>query len=205
MEWSKQKAWLENARQEVKGRLERTGQYGLDDPMSDELGELSLYDNHPADIGSEMFERAKDVGLRDMDKLQLQAIDRALDAMDNGTYGTCQECGKAISEARLEAYPLATLCIDCKSDDERTHPDRSRPIEEEFIWPGFGRTDLDGTKNVGFDGEDSLQGVWRFNQRQDYNQDYDYIGQDDYMDDNEGIVDDVDMISNEQYREQLPD
>ncbi len=204
VDWSRQQAWLENARSEIRNRMERTGQYGLDDAMSDELSELSLYDNHPADIGSELFERGKDVALRDLDKLRLQEVDRALDAIDGGTYGMCAECGEPIDADRLEAYPLATLCIDCKRKDERQHPDRSRPIEEEFLTPGFGRTDLDGTDNVAFDGEDSLQAVWRFNQRQGYDEEYDYLAQDDYLNDNEGIVEDVDKITNEEYKSQLP-
>ncbi len=202
--WQRHQSWLENARWAILNRLEGSGQYGLDDPMQDELGELSLYDNHPADIASELFERAKDVGLRHMDKLQLQEIDRALQAIADGTYGTCQHCQRPIPEERLEANPLTQLCIDCKRLDEQQHPDRSRPIEEEFLTPGFGRTHLDDTDAVEFDGEDSLQAVWRFNQRQDYNEDYDYLGQDDYLNDNEGIVDDMDRVSNEEYKSQLP-
>jgi DnaK suppressor protein len=202
--WEQHKAWLEKERRDIVNRLDGSGQYGLDDPMQDELGELSMYDNHPADVASELFERAKDVGLRHMDQQRLQEIDQALEAIADGTYGTCQDCGRPIPDERLEANPLSLLCIDCKRADEQQHPDRERPIEEEFLYPGFGRTHLDDTDNVAFDGEDSLQAVWRFNQRQDYNEDYDYLGQDDYLDDNEGIVDDVDRISNEEYKSQLP-
>jgi YteA family regulatory protein len=202
--WEQHKVWLENARRDIVNRLDGSGQYGLDDSMQDELGELSLYDNHPADVASELFEREKDVGLRIMNQQRLQEIDQALQSIAHGTYGTCQNCGSPIPEERLEANPLSLLCIDCKRADERQHPDRHRPIEEEFLTPGFGRTHLDDTDNVAFDGEDSLQAVWRFNQRQDYNEDYDYLGQDDYLDDNEGIVDDVDRISNEEYKSQLP-
>jgi DnaK suppressor protein len=35
--------------------------------------------------------------------------------MDNGTYGVCENCGKLIVKARLDALPYARLCIDCKS------------------------------------------------------------------------------------------
>ncbi|WP_051322096.1 TraR/DksA C4-type zinc finger protein [Alicyclobacillus contaminans] len=203
VEWRRQRARLEEARREVETRMSSSGQYGLDDAMSDELSELSLYDNHPADIGSELFERGKDLALRDVDKLRLQEIDRALQAIDRGTYGTCQRCGEQIPAERLEAYPLATLCVDCKRQDEREHPDRDRPVEEAFLTPGFARTRLDGTDNVAFDGEDSLQAVWRFNQRPDYDEDYEYLGQDNELDDNEGVVDDIDKVSNEEYKSQL--
>lgn len=42
-------------------------------------------------------------------------IDHALDKLDAGTYGTCDQCGRAIPEARLEARPAAGLCVDCAS------------------------------------------------------------------------------------------
>lgn len=43
------------------------------------------------------------------------AIDAALARVDSGTYGTCESCGNAIPEARLEALPEATLCVSCKT------------------------------------------------------------------------------------------
>ncbi len=199
-QWSQQKQWLVEAKEEISQRLERSGQYGLDDTMADELSELSVYDNHPADIGTEVFERSKDLALRDTDKLRLQQIDRALDSIENGTYGTCSECRQPIAVERLEAFPLATTCVQCQRKVEETHPDRQRPIEEEFLYPGYGRTDTDDTSAVVFDGEDSWQAVERYNERPGYEHNYEQI----FLDDNEGIVDSIDEISNEQYRQQLP-
>ena len=46
-------------------------------------------------------------------------IDEALKRIENGTYGTCMECEKEISEIRLKARPVATLCIKCKRKQER--------------------------------------------------------------------------------------
>lgn len=46
-------------------------------------------------------------------------IDEALERIENGTYGTCIECEKEISEIRLKARPVATLCIKCKRKQER--------------------------------------------------------------------------------------
>lgn len=191
---------LQEDRALIVSRMEQTGEYGLENPMSDELGELSLYDNHPADIGSELFERGKDVALRDNDKVALQEIDRALHAMDDGTYGICQLCGREIGKDRLEARPSATLCVNCKEEDERLHPDRLRPVEEEFLYPGFGRTDMDNTSNTAFDGEDSWQAVERFNRRSGYI----HMVEESSFEEHVGIVDDIDSISNEQYKNQLP-
>jgi len=199
--WEAQKQALLAAQQMIEGRLERTDQYGLSGSMAEELGELSVNDNHPADIASELFERSKDVGLRDADKIRLQEIERALAGIESGTYGTCTNCGRSIPDERLEASPRSTLCIDCKRADEQNHPSRERPVEEEFLEPGFARTDTDGTSSVVFDGEDAWQAVGRYNERPSYKNDYEQI----FMDDNEGIVDDMDVISNEEYRSQLPD
>jgi DnaK suppressor protein len=49
----------------------------------------------------------------------LVAIDASLKRIDEGTYGTCANCGQEIVEPRLEAYPWASLCIDCKREAER--------------------------------------------------------------------------------------
>lgn len=197
-DWSKHQEALLTLQRQVTQRMAQSGQYGLDDPLSDALGELSAYDNHPADIASELFERGKDLALRDADKLRLQEIDRALTAMQNGTYGTCEKCRNAIPEARLAAYPMTTLCVDCKRLDEQAHPDRTRPVEEAYLWPGFGRSNLDETSAVAFDGEDSWQAVARFNERTDYENDYEQVE----LNDNEGIVDEGDRITNEDLHSQ---
>lgn len=47
---------------------------------------------------------------------QLTAVDHALDKFDKGTYGLCDNCGQPIEPARLEALPLASLCIKCKAE-----------------------------------------------------------------------------------------
>ncbi|GGI97362.1 hypothetical protein GCM10010885_03710 [Alicyclobacillus cellulosilyticus] len=163
--WEAQRRRLAAQRDAIRGRLERSGQYGLNDSMQDQLGELSLYDNHPADIGDELFERSKDLALRDRDKLVLQEIERALAAIEDGSYGRCAACGQAIPAERLEAYPAATLCVVCKQAEEAQRPDAQRPVEESFLWPGFGRTDLDRRDAAAFDGEDAWQAVARFNER----------------------------------------
>jgi DnaK suppressor protein len=49
----------------------------------------------------------------------LAAIDSALRRIDEGSFGTCERCEQPIAEARLEAMPYATKCIDCKRLEER--------------------------------------------------------------------------------------
>ena len=82
--------------------------------LLDETGELmsSNADNHLADTASETFERELDEGLEADAVRQLRQVEAALARLENGTYGTCEVCGKAIPEERLEAIPWATLCVE---------------------------------------------------------------------------------------------
>ncbi|WP_067931547.1 TraR/DksA C4-type zinc finger protein [Alicyclobacillus kakegawensis] len=200
MDWASIRDGLLRERETIEQRLRHSGEYGMDEAIGTTLGELSAYDNHPADIGSEVFERGKDLALRDRDRLRLQDIDRALSALEDGTYGICGRCSRPIPFERLRAYPTALLCVDCKRREEREHPSRQRPVEETVNAPAFHRSNLDGTEVVEFDGEDSWQAVARYNQRPEYEHDYELQG----LDDNEGIVDPADAVSDRQYREQLP-
>lgn len=194
-DWSQFRERLLQMKEHTSNHLEATGQYGLDDSFRDELSELSVVDNHPADVATELFERGKDVALRAEDERQLQHIDEAINAIDDGTYGTCRHCNQPIPQERLEVQPTALLCVTCKDAEEAEHPDRMRPIEEAYLWPGFARSDLDGTSAVEFDGEDAWQAVARYNERPGLETDGFWD-----MDDNDGIVDPMDAVSNEEYK-----
>ena len=82
--------------------------------IEDELGELAGRgsDNHLGDMATVTFDRELDEGLEEGAQQTLTQIDRALAKLDDGTYGTCERCGKPIAEERLRARPWATLCID---------------------------------------------------------------------------------------------
>jgi RNA polymerase-binding transcription factor DksA len=79
------------------------------DPV--ESGELSKLDQHPAELGSETFERELELTTLTIVEGELKDIDDALRRLDRGTYGICEECGKPIEEARLEAVPWARYCV----------------------------------------------------------------------------------------------
>jgi YteA family regulatory protein len=87
--------------------------------MSEETGEDSVYDNHLADTATETYDRELDYTLEENSEHVLAEIDAALQRIEDGTYGTCTNCGKPIPRERLEARPYATLCIDCQRDRER--------------------------------------------------------------------------------------
>ena len=72
-----------------------------------------------ADSGSSALEREHELTLvLNMRDLLVQT-QHALGRMSHGTYGTCESCGRAIGKARLEAFPRATLCVECKQREER--------------------------------------------------------------------------------------
>ena len=81
---------------------------------SDRASELSAYEDHPADLASETFEREKDLAIGESVEHMLHKVINALEKIDRGTYGLCDACGKPIKKARLRALPFATLCLDCQ-------------------------------------------------------------------------------------------
>ena len=83
------------------------------------LSELSLADQHPADVASETFEQEKDASILDNVEEQLHDVDDALRRLDDGTYGRCEICGKDIGEERLRARPEARFCIEDQARVER--------------------------------------------------------------------------------------
>jgi RNA polymerase-binding protein DksA len=82
--------------------------------LTDETGDLvtSSWDDHLGDAATETHDRELDYGLEENADQVLGEIDAALKRIDDGTYGTCEVCGKPIAPERLEARPWATLCID---------------------------------------------------------------------------------------------
>ena len=62
---------------------------------------------------------------RDLD--ELRDIAAALQRMDDGSYGDCEQCGTEIGYPRVEAQPTATRCIQCQSQFEKTHAHRATP------------------------------------------------------------------------------
>ena len=86
---------------------------------SDSVGELSSYDQHQADMGTETFEREKDLSILEQVEAELADVEHALRRLDDGTYGTCEVCGKAIPDERLEAMPAARLCLEHQAEAER--------------------------------------------------------------------------------------
>jgi DnaK suppressor protein len=78
-------------------------------------------DNYPdpTDRASAESDRNFELRIRDRERKLLTKIREALERIDNGSYGICEACGDDISDKRLEARPVTTLCIECKTKQEQ--------------------------------------------------------------------------------------
>lgn len=145
-------------KEQLEGYLKQNDDFGLQwGHPHESMGELSSYDNHPADEGTDLFEREKDIALNEHYKLELANIHHALTAMEKGTYGKCEICGREIPLERLEALPNTTYCKEHSPDKVVSH---ERPLEEGVLMPPWGKFDMDNQhEDVAFDAEDSWQTV----------------------------------------------
>lgn len=192
---------LYEERENINRNIERLNEdIGFHVSLKEGISELSSYDNHPADIGTETFETEKNLGLRSHHTTHLRMVNDALKKIEQGKYGVCELCGKDIKDERLEVIPYATTCVSC---EESRKPGRStyfqdRPIEETAIGYPFGSNNRDPEDYTGYDGEDVWQELESYNSL-NYNL---WDEEDEGM---QGIVEEVDKISNSQYKRQLPD
>src|SRR5690625_1400692 len=124
--------------------------------QTDAIGELSRYDNHTADLGTELFEREKDLLLFARAEKELDQINQALHALAEGTYGICRVCSMTIPYERLLAQPTADTCIEHATETENHH----HPAQYEYrsITP---ESEPDKETNF-YDREDAWQDVSRY-------------------------------------------
>ncbi|MGM9944500.1 MAG: TraR/DksA C4-type zinc finger protein [Lysinibacillus sp.] len=180
--------------------------------LRDSIDELSTIDNHPADLATELYEREKDIAIKAHEDDALEKVDAALEAIENGSYGVCAECGVDIPFERLEAIPYTLFCID--HTDAKFVP-TDRPVEEQVILPAVdnsfaGRDDKDDIHDY----EDTFQIVAQYGTSEtpsDFEGDFDDY--DELYDDPEEIgmdeevefmpVSEIDQLSGQISREEI--
>lgn len=111
---------IEDERQLVREKLGALGEE-ISDRTASQGGGGRAYSNHMADIGSDAMDQEQAFLHASKGSDYLRLLDEALQRIDDGTYGICEECGGKIPLKRLEAYLSATLCINCKSRQEKLH------------------------------------------------------------------------------------
>jgi len=85
-----------------------------------ELGAAQGFGKRIGDGTTEAISRLTDIGVGRSLETGLERVERALTKLDEGSYGTCDECGGPIPEKRLEAMPESTLCVQCAASAPRT-------------------------------------------------------------------------------------
>ena len=88
--------------------------------QQDSMAELSVYDEHQGDIGTETFERERNLSIIESVRAELEDIDAAYGRIESGSYGSCQTCHEPIGDERLDAVPAARFCIQHQAEIERT-------------------------------------------------------------------------------------
>jgi len=78
----------------------------------------------PNDRASLESDRNFELRIRDRERKLIRKMQEALDRIDKGTFGVCDRCGGPISEKRLLARPVTTLCIECKTKEEKIEKQR---------------------------------------------------------------------------------
>lgn len=113
------KGRLDEEQGELREQLSTIEEETFATTQSELSGDVGL-DDESADAGTATFEREKDLSIENNVRDLLSKIDRALARIGDGTYGTCERCGKPIEKARIKALPYVDLCIkDAKAQSRR--------------------------------------------------------------------------------------
>jgi DnaK suppressor protein len=106
---------LESKRRDILRRAQQT----LDEDMTLDVDDLP----DEMDLASSEYLQSFTFRLRGREKVFLDKIQKALERIEDGSFGVCEDCGDPISIKRLEARPETTLCIRCKEEQERVERD----------------------------------------------------------------------------------
>jgi RNA polymerase-binding transcription factor DksA len=178
--------------------------------ITSETGDLSSYDNHPAELASETYELSKELTLKKHFEDKISDLKKALEKIEKGGFGLCDICKKEISFERLDALPNANLCTKCKtekmastgkeqSDDRNEESLLDKPLSyQEAFFEDSSYNGEDVWQELQLYGSSSGPQDFITNDNLDYNSTY-------YKEhNNKGIVEEIEGISNKEYEEQLP-
>lgn len=90
----------------------------MNSTITESTGDISSYSYHMADQGTDAMEREKAFLFASREGRFLYHLNQAIERIDKGEYGKCENCGKQISDDRLSVVPHARFCIACKTHDD---------------------------------------------------------------------------------------
>lgn len=128
-------AKLIEMRQQLLREIDKDLQQGRE--VAQEGGGMDNYD-----LASEERDREIAFLLTDRDREKLQAIQDALERIEQGTYGVCESCDSEIAEGRLMALPFTRLCVSCQAQEEK-EAKLQRRYEDERAYRHLGATDVE--------------------------------------------------------------
>jgi RNA polymerase-binding protein DksA len=118
--------WTAAELREIRAALDEDARNLVEEIASTEKGLVDLISDSgdgagddQADAGSKTFEREHGMSLVNNARQMLRQVEQALGRINDGSYGTCEGCGRPIGKYRLQAFPRATLCMPCKQAEER--------------------------------------------------------------------------------------
>jgi len=106
-------------RARLRGDVTTLADAALRKARSESSGNLSSMPIHMAELGSDNFEQEFTLSLVETEEGTLQAIESALERIEDGTYGKCTSCGGVVPKTRLNAIPYTSLCIKCAEVREK--------------------------------------------------------------------------------------
>jgi DnaK suppressor protein len=136
----KQKSRLLELRDAIMDTVSSVSRETLREPGGDGA---SVFATHPADAGSDAYDRDFAVSILAQERNALYEIEEALKRIDDGTYGICEVSGKPISDVRLEAIPFARCTVECQGQIEKQN--KSQHFRQPVV-SIFGRSEEDGAE-----------------------------------------------------------
>ena len=106
-------------KEEILDEIKHISEDTLKKSQKDAAGDISGYTYHMADVASDSYDRGFSLGLASNERESLYELDDALKKIEDGTFGTCEECKSPISKTRLKAVPFAKLCVKCQERKEK--------------------------------------------------------------------------------------
>ncbi len=117
-ELNKYRDLLVKIRQETEGQISHIADDTLKKSQREASGDLSGYSYHMADMATDDYDREFSLGRATEEQKIIFLVDEALKRIEEGTYGSCLHCGKAILKKRLKILPYTELCIECQKKKE---------------------------------------------------------------------------------------
>ncbi len=100
--------------------IKHISQDTLNKSQKEACGDISGYTLHMADMATDAYDREFSLGLASNDRDVLIQINDALKRMEEGKYGSCQQCSKPIAKTRLKALPFTSFCLKCQQAEEKS-------------------------------------------------------------------------------------